>query len=132
MNYDAFRPRQASFPHRQVAPQSPVDPSPADPPPSFAQIQADPAIGRLRAARRPVVAVLATVLGLHLLNSLLATVVPDLLAVRLFGAVNAGMVLALLLTALGLAATHWYARRARTYDALAAQVRASFEREGRR
>ncbi|MCX2184589.1 DUF485 domain-containing protein [Streptomyces sp. SKN60] len=80
---------------------------------------------------RPIVAVLATVFGFYLLNSLLATAVPGLLAVRLLGAVNAGIGLVLLLSALSLAATHWYARHSRKHDPLAAQVRVSFEREGR-
>lgn len=127
MSYDAFQPRQAFNQDRQASHQPLAAPSP-----SFAQIQADPAIGRLRAARRPVVAVLGVVFGLYLLNSLLAVLAPGLLAVHLLGSVNVGMGLNLLLGALVLAVTQWYARHARRVDRLAAQVRDSVETEEQR
>ncbi|MGW1364415.1 DUF485 domain-containing protein [Streptomyces chartreusis] len=127
MSYDAFQPRQASFQDRLTSHQPP-----AAPPPSVAQIQADPAIATLRGARRPVVAVLGVVFGLYLLNSLLAAFVPGLVAVRLFGSVNVGVGLSLLLGVLSLTVTYWHGRRARRFDLLAAQVRASFEPEEER
>ncbi|WAZ26341.1 DUF485 domain-containing protein [Streptomyces cinnabarinus] len=127
MSYDAFQPRSASARDDLAAPR-PTTP----PPPSFAQIQAGPAIATLRGARRPAVAVLGAVLGLYLLNPLLAVGAPGLVAVRLFGSVNVGMALSLLLGALSLTVTYWHGRRARRFDPLAAQVRATFEREEER
>ncbi|MFE1441838.1 DUF485 domain-containing protein [Streptomyces sp. NPDC058739] len=121
MSHDAFRPRP------------PVPPPPAHRPPTFAQLQADPQTGVLRAARRSALTVLGAVLGLYLLYSLLAVAAPGLLAVRLLGDVNVGMGLGLLLGALCLAAVQWYTRRARTrIDPAAARIRASFEGEGER
>ncbi|WP_406177280.1 DUF485 domain-containing protein [Streptomyces sp. NBC_00996] len=93
-------------------------------------------LARLRAARRsrivPVpVPVAAAVVGLYLLNALLASTASDVMALRLVGHVNVGLGLALLQCGTTLAVCRWYARYARTtLDPLVESVRARLGHRG--
>ncbi|MFI2371710.1 DUF485 domain-containing protein [Streptomyces sp. NPDC018833] len=84
------------------------------------------ALAELRAARRSKVFPVATaVLGLYLVNALLASTARDVMAIRLVGHLNLGLALALLQCGTTLAACRWYARYAdTTLDPLVERVRA--------
>ncbi|WP_367325176.1 DUF485 domain-containing protein [Streptomyces sp. HUAS ZL42] len=90
------------------------------------------ALAELRAARRSRIFPVATaVLGLYLLNALLASTARDVMAIRLVGHVNLGLGLALLQCGTTLAVCRWYARYARTtLDPLVARVRAELGLRG--
>ncbi|MBT2369133.1 DUF485 domain-containing protein [Streptomyces sp. ISL-10] len=84
------------------------------------------ALAELRAARRSKVFPVATaVLGLYLINALLASTAGDVMAVKLVGHLNLGLGLALLQCGTTLAACRWYARYAgTTLDPLVERARA--------
>ncbi|QKV96206.1 DUF485 domain-containing protein [Streptomyces sp. NA02950] len=90
-------------PRREPAP-SPVGPHPAD-----------PDLRRLRAARRrPVFTVVGVVVGLYVINALLASEVRSVMAVQVAGPLNFGLGLALFQCVTTVWAIRWYARHATT------------------
>ncbi|MEV4331637.1 DUF485 domain-containing protein [Streptomyces sp. NPDC049597] len=91
-------------------------------------------VERLRGERRSrVFPVAAAVVGLYLLNALLANLAGGLMAARLVGHLNIGLALALLQCAGTLLVCRWYARHAgTTLDPLAARVRAGLGPRGSR
>jgi uncharacterized membrane protein (DUF485 family) len=102
-------------------------------PPLFAELQALPDVRELRAARRgPVLRAAGSVLGLYVLNALLANEARGLMALPLPGVVNVGLALGLLQCGAAIWATQWYVRYARTeIDPLGVHVCRAFEqREG--
>ncbi|NBM21106.1 DUF485 domain-containing protein, partial [Streptomyces sp. GC420] len=93
------------------------------------QLEDEPALSRLRAARgRPVFTVAAAVVALYLLNTMLAGEARDFMAVRLAGPLNIGLALSLLQCATTGWAVWWYGRHARTsIDPDGARVRDRLE-----
>ncbi|NWF27283.1 DUF485 domain-containing protein [Streptomyces sp. PKU-EA00015] len=91
-------------------------------------------VERLRAERRSkVLPVAAAVVGFYLLNALLVNVAGGLMAVRLFGHLNLGLVLALLQCVTTLLVCRWYGRYAHnTLDPLTERVRGGLRPRGRR
>lgn len=94
--------------------------------------EATASLAALRAARRSRIAPVATaVVGLYLLNALLASTAADVMALRLVGHVNVGLGLALLQCGTTLAVCRWYARYARTtVDPLVERARAGLGYRG--
>ncbi|MGW2748612.1 DUF485 domain-containing protein [Streptomyces sp. NPDC001450] len=89
-------------------------------------------LARLRAERRSrIFPVAATVISLYLVNALIASWAPDVMAIRLIGHLNVGLALALLQCGTTLTVCRWYARYARTrLDPLVDQVRAALGYRG--
>lgn len=90
------------------------------------------ALAELRAARRAkIFPVAAAVIGLYLINALLASMARDVMAIRLVGHLNLGLALALLQCGTTLATCRWYARYAdTTLDPLAERARAGLGYRG--
>ncbi|KAB1139138.1 DUF485 domain-containing protein [Streptomyces luteolifulvus] len=89
-------------------------------------------LAQLRAERRSTIfPVAAAVIGLYLLNALLASMAADVMAIRLVGHLNVGLGLALLQCGTTLAVCRWYARYARTsLDPLVERSRAALGYRG--
>lgn len=89
-------------------------------------------LAQLRAERRSrIFPVAAAVVGLYLVNALMASWAPDVMAIRVIGHLNVGLALALLQCGTTLAVCRWYARYARTHlDPLVDQVRAGLGYRG--
>ncbi|TQK50512.1 uncharacterized membrane protein (DUF485 family) [Streptomyces sp. SLBN-118] len=82
----------------------------------YEQLQADPGLQRLRAARRrPVFAVAGAVVGLYLLNALLAGEARGFMAVGVAGPLNIGLALSLIQCVTTAWAVWWYTRYARNF-----------------
>ncbi|MFJ3336366.1 DUF485 domain-containing protein [Streptomyces sp. NPDC086766] len=78
--------------------------------------QDDPALPRLRAARRrPVFTVAGAVVALYLLNALLASEARGVMAVRIAGPLNTGLAMSLVQCLTTVWAVRWYNRHARTH-----------------
>ncbi|MFF4571983.1 DUF485 domain-containing protein [Streptomyces sp. NPDC001410] len=89
-------------------------------------------LAQLRAERRSrIFPVAAAVISLYLVNALMASWAPDVMAIGLIGHLNVGLALALLQCGTTLAVCRWYARYARTrLDPLVDQVRAGLGYRG--
>jgi uncharacterized membrane protein (DUF485 family) len=107
-------------------------PPQAQVPSVFEQLQGDPGLQRLREARRrPVFAVTGAVIGLYLLNALLASEARDFMAVQVAGPLNIALVLSLVQCATTVWAVWWYTRHARRFfDPDGRRLRAHFEEKG--
>ncbi|MFE9098626.1 DUF485 domain-containing protein [Streptomyces sp. NPDC007264] len=114
-----------------VPPQRPVAHRASDPL-LAEQLQADPALLRLRAAhRRPVFTVAGAVIALYLLNGLLASEVRGVMAVSIAGPLNTGLALSLLQCVTTVWAVLWYARHAGSrLDPDRSQLRDRFDERG--
>jgi uncharacterized membrane protein (DUF485 family) len=109
-------------------PPSPMGRTPEEGPTSEAMAS----LAGLRAARRSRIAPVAVaVVGLYLLNAVLASTAADVMALRVVGHVNVGLALALLQCGTTLAVCRWYARYARTtVDPLVERARAGLGYRG--
>ncbi|WP_210987262.1 DUF485 domain-containing protein [Streptomyces sp. F63] len=98
----------------------------------YEQLQADPRMARLRAARRrPLFRVTGTVTALYLLTALLANHARDLMGTQVAGPLNVGLLLGLAQCATAVWAALWYTRYARTeLDPDADRLRAFHQGQG--
>ncbi|MGP3952892.1 DUF485 domain-containing protein [Streptomyces sp. 7N604] len=113
-------------PHRRPAAYGAPVPS------AFEQLQDDPALLRLRAARRrPVFTVMGTVVALYVLNALLASEARAFMGVRIAGPLNIGLAMSLLQCGTTVWAVWWYTRHARAhFDPEGSRLRNRVEQQG--
>ena len=94
----------------------------------FRRMQASSPIQQLRERRRPVLTVTGVLVGLYLVNAILANWAPGFMDAGLVGPVNVGLLLGLVQGITTVWAAWWYGRYARRrLDPLAEPLRDSIE-----